>query len=201
MTSRLAALSLVSLLTVCLFSACANATARQYTALLAADTARLNDEFEKLTKIRQQIEGSRDRLASLLELSTLQTDSYVQRRLAEWLALKGDAAFKERTDIFTLVKAHTDAAVQRETAIEAVSRKVLEARIEAKGRRSEQLTETAKYLGALAQERALREELKFLSGYVHSVQDSLKAAQEDAKKAAAAADDKVAANTKSLTSK
>jgi hypothetical protein len=174
----------------CLATGCGSSTVRQYAAVLAADTARLNDQLEGLTKSRQQIEGSRERLAGLLELSTLQTDSYVQRRLAQWTALGADPAFRELQALFAAVRNHTEAAAARAAAIESLGRKVVDARIEASGRRSEQLTETAKHLAALSRAPTIEDKVKFLSGYVKNVQDSLAAARQDAEKAATAAEEK-----------
>lgn len=173
------------------FASCGPPTVRNYAAALAANTGHLNDQFEQLTKSRQEIDVGRDRLLNMLELSTLRAENYNERRLAEWMAIKNDPAFKERNELFNILRAHTDAAANREATLELLVDKVVKARSQAKGQRSEQLTETAKHLAALSKEPTVEGQVQFLAGYAKTVEESLKKAKDDAKKASDAARSKI----------
>jgi hypothetical protein len=187
MTQRIVPV-LVSAFFAIFLAGCGLSTVRNYAALLAADTGRLNDEFEQLTKSRQQIDATRDNLTDLLELSTLTAENYNQRRLAEWEALKEDGnAFGVRSVLFAKFKAHSDDSANREATINALAAKVVDMRFQAKAQRSEQLAETVKHLAALSKQPDLKEGLSFLANYAKGVQESIKSAKEDAQKAAESA--------------
>lgn len=183
-----------SLLIVCaggLFG-CSPSPVRQAAATLAANTGRLNDEVEGLTRSRRQIEAARESLTQAMELSTLQTRSYTATRLATWDALKGSSAdLKLRADLYQSAVRFTEDAAKRDAEIDDLARKVVAMRDQAKGDRSDKLADAAKSLASLSREPSLAEQLQFFAGYAKDVRDSLKKAKEDAAKAQEDAQSKV----------
>ncbi|WP_413936389.1 hypothetical protein [Nitrospira sp. BLG_1] len=187
---KLAAIFLGTALTS-LIAGCSPSVVRDYAAVLSANTSQLNDQVEQFTKSQQEIDIARDRLINMLELSTLRTENYNERRLAEWTALEGDPAFKERKDLFGMIRAYTDAAGKRESEIKLLTGKVIEMRLAAKGQRSEKLADTVKHLAALSKDPSLKHHVTFLTGFAQNIADSLKKAQDDATKASSAATNKI----------
>jgi|CXWL01.1.fsa_nt_gi hypothetical protein len=156
---------------------------RQHTAVLAADTALLNDEIEKLNKSRHQIEIARARLTQIIDLETLTSEQKTTLAIGAWSALKDDPAFKQRLQFFENIKSITNTASNQDDEIEKLDSKISEVSDVAKGQRSEQLAETSKDLAALSVKNSLSENLSFLVGYVKSVQEGLEKAKKDSSNA------------------
>jgi hypothetical protein len=170
-------------------SGCASSTVRDYAAVLATDTNRLNDEIEGLDRSRRQIEATRERLSNTMQLSTLEAERYTQRRLAEWAAAAGvgNKAAEQRQRLFQSVRAHSDAAASQAASFEELSSKLQSASGEAKGRRSAKLAEASGYLATLSREPSLEDNLKFIASYAGDVADGVKKARKDAAAAEAGA--------------
>jgi hypothetical protein len=177
-----------------------DAPARDGAATLAANTGRLNHEIEALTRSRKQIEVARNRLTEARELSTLTVQTFDAGAESRWefLQAKGNA-FETRVSLLNASRKHADAAAAREAEIDTLSAKLKAASEQAKGRRSEQLTETAKLLVGLSKERSLQDQFKFYSGFVRTVQNDLEQAKKDAEAAAAAAKEKADSTANSTT--
>jgi hypothetical protein len=86
--------------------------------------------------------------------------------------------------VLNAARKNADAATTRASDIDVLSAKLSSLSEQAKGQRSEQLAATAKLLASLSKPRSLDDELKFLSGFVKTVQDDLKQAKKDAEAAA-----------------
>jgi len=189
--TRVLAVALVGVMMAAGVTGCAGPVVRKHAGLLASNTGRLNYQIEGFTKSRKAIEAARTRLTDVMELSTLKSEQHARRRLAVWQSLKQDASFKQRYELFQSVRKYTDAAAGEDAAFEALATKVVQAGEEAKGQRSEQLTEAAKHLAVLSQEPSLKEKVKFLASFAGSVQKDLKKAEEDADNAEKSASKKV----------
>jgi septal ring factor EnvC (AmiA/AmiB activator) len=167
-----------------ILAGCSPSTVSRYAGLLAADTGRLNDQIEQLTQSRRQIEAVRARLTTEMDLSTSTTQQYTRLRLATWAAFTDDPAFKRRLELFDSIKTYTDSAISEQATNEALTDKLKELTDKMKGQRSEQLTESAKYLAELSKEPSFQDSLKFLTGYGQNVHDSIEKAKKDASAAA-----------------
>jgi hypothetical protein len=177
-----------------------DARARDAAAVLAADTGRLNDQIEALTRSRKQIEIARSRLTAARELSTLRTQNFDAGAESRWGFLQAQGnAYATRVSLLNAARKHAEAAATREAEIDVLSTRLQEASEQAKGTRSEHLAETAKLLASLSKEASVQDHFKFLSGFVRTVQDNLEAAKKDAEAAAAAAKKKADEVQKSTT--
>lgn len=174
------------ILTIFIFG-CDPNVVRQHAATLAIETGKLNDNIEELTTSRQEIEAARLRLTNKIDLSSLEIEQEIRQRLAIWSALKDDAAFKQRLQLFGSIKSYSDVAISEDDALSALNKKVVDISDAAKGQRSEQLSETVKELTALSKETSLVDNLMFLANTAKSVRDSIKQAKKDSANASEAA--------------
>ena len=183
---------LLNIIVIFWLSACASTEARNYAAILAAETIKLNNQVEHLTKYRQNMYGSMDRLSKTLELSTLEIEHLNARTLTEWETFKNAPKYKEKIDQFRTIRTHVDSAADRVAVIEKLSKDAIKIREESKGERSQLLIETSKNLASLSVEPSLKDKAKFLANYAEEVHKSIKQAKEDAKKTSKNVEEKTA---------
>jgi hypothetical protein len=168
---------------------CGPSVARQYAAILAANTNQLNDQIAGMTAARRQIETTRARLTSMMELSTERNEQFVQGRMAEWKASAdvGNVTASHRVKLFDAASAFNATASKKQEEIDALKRTVNELSIVAKGDRSAKLGETSAKLAILSQEASLKDKVKFLADFAKSVRDSIEESKKDAESAAESA--------------
>lgn len=185
---KMRTMTLIALWLCLTMVSCGPSTVRKYAAVLAADTGKLNDQFEALTKSRQEINNIRDDLANSFELAILQAENYNARRLDVWRALKeSDKTHQLRYSFFTSIQMASEAAFIRDDTMASLSEKLNVVRKEGQGKKSQQLGEATKALADLSKDISLADSVKFLVGYGQSIQDEVKKAEEKASNASEAA--------------
>ena len=186
--------SLIGVSLCLLLVGCGPSAVRKYAGILAVDTGKLNEQFELLTKAREEIDSTREDLNNSLELAILQTEDYTARRLDVWRSLKeNNPTYGRRISIFTSLQAASEVAFTREETMRALSSKLDIIRKEPKGKKSDELGAVAMSLTVLSKEASLTDSIKFLVGFGRNVRSDLKKAEESADNASQSATKKSAA--------
>jgi hypothetical protein len=172
----------------CLLVGCGPSAVRKYAGILAADTEKLNEQFESLTKARDEIDSSREDLSKSLQLAILQAEDYTARRLDVWRSLKATSVeYGRRLAIYGSVLSASEAALGREDSMRSISTKLDTIRNESKSKKSDELGEAAKSLAALSKDISIDDSISLLAGFARSVRSDLKKVEEDSANASASA--------------